>query len=220
MNDQKNVNEGKFITIEGQDGAGKTTNLDFICRQLASKGIDYVVTREPGGTPLGESIRDILLSRNELSINPTSELLLMFAARAQHLETVIEPALQAGKWIVCDRFTDASHAYQGGGHGVEHSTIEAISKIVQKNREPDLTILLDLDIETGESRVSTRNEEKDRYEQQKSDFKSRVRETYLRLAKENPHRIQLVDASKSIVEVSAQIEKVLNVFHSNVNNND
>lgn len=204
--------EGKFISIEGQDGAGKTTNLEFICGHLAAKEINYVVTREPGGTPLGEAVRDVLLSRNELAINPLSELLLMFAARAQHLDSVIEPALKEGKWVICDRFTDASHAYQGGGHGVNTSTIKTLSQIVQNDREPDLTILLDLDIKTGESRVNTRNEEKDRYEQQKSDFKMRVRDTYLDLAKENPHRIQLVDASKNIDDVSLQIEKVLNTF--------
>lgn len=205
-------NNGKFITIEGQDGAGKTTNLDFICSQLDDKSIDYVVTREPGGTPLGESIREILLNRNELAITPISELLLMFAARAQHLESVIEPALADGKWVICDRFTDASFAYQGGGHKVDHSAIERVANIVQKGRTPDLTFLLDVDIETGESRVNTRNEAKDRYEQQKLDFKHRVRETYLQLAQQEPNRIKVIDASHNIDIVKQQLSTDLNLF--------
>lgn len=209
----KNIS-GKFISIEGQDGAGKTTNLEFICDQLALKSIDFIVTREPGGTPLGEAVRDILLNRNELTITAISELLLMFAARAQHLENIIEPALIKGKWVVCDRFTDASFAYQGGGHGVDHNIIATIAKIVQKERVPDLTLLLDVDIETGESRVNTRNEQKDRYEQQKFDFKSRVRDTYLQLAENEPNRIKLIDASNAINAVKSQIEQELSRFIS------
>ena len=209
----KNI-PGKFISIEGQDGAGKTTNLEFICDQLALKSIDFIVTREPGGTPLGEAVRDILLNRNELTITAISELLLMFAARAQHLENIIEPALIKGKWVVCDRFTDASFAYQGGGHGVDHNIIATIAKIVQKERVPDLTLLLDVDIETGESRVNTRNEQKDRYEQQKFDFKSRVRDTYLQLAENEPNRIKLIDASNTINAVKSQIEQELSRFIS------
>ena len=209
----KNI-PGKFISIEGQDGAGKTTNLEFICDQLALKSIDFIVTREPGGTPLGEAVRDILLNRNELTITAISELLLMFAARAQHLENIIEPALIKGKWVVCDRFTDASFAYQGGGHGVDHNIIATIAKIVQKERVPDLTLLLDVDIETGESRVNTRNEQKDRYEQQKFDFKFRVRDTYLQLAENEPNRIKLIDASNAINAVKSQIEQELSRFIS------
>lgn len=209
----KNIS-GKFISIEGQDGAGKTTNLEFICDQLALKSIDFIVTREPGGTPLGEAVRDILLNRNELTITAISELLLMFAARAQHLENIIEPALIKGKWVVCDRFTDASFAYQGGGHGVDHNIIATIAKIVQKERVPDLTLLLDVDIETGESRVNTRNEQKDRYGQQKFDFKSRVRDTYLQLAENEPNRIKLIDASNTINAVKSQIEQELSRFIS------
>ena len=210
-----NSNFGKFISIEGQDGAGKTTNIEFICDQLALKSINFIVTREPGGTPLGEAVRDILLNRNELEITAISELLLMFSARAQHLESVIEPALSEGKWVVCDRFTDASFAYQGGGHGISYDTIEEIASIVQKGRKPDLTLLLDVDIETGESRVNTRNDKKDRYEQQKSDFKSRVRDTYLQLAKHEPNRVRLIDASNEISVVKTQIEKELANFISN-----
>jgi len=209
-----NNNSGKFISIEGQDGAGKTTNIEFICDQLAANSIDFVVSREPGGTPLGETIRDILLSRNELAITAISELLLMFAARAQHLENIIEPALVAGKWVVCDRFTDASFAYQGGGHGVNQDIIKSLASIVQKGRKPDLTFLLDVDIETGEARVDARNEQKDRYEQQKSDFKSRVRDTYLGLAKDESGRIKLIDASSDINDVKTQINQHLSRFIS------
>ena len=207
-----NTQKSQFISIEGQDGAGKTTNLEFICEQLNKHKIPYIVTREPGGTPLGESVRDILLNRNELEISPISELLLMFAARAQHLENVIEPALKQGSWVICDRFTDASFAYQGGGHGINKSTIQTFADIVQKGRVPDLTIMLDVDIKTGESRVNTRNEEKDRYEQQQSDFKTRVRNTYLSLAKAEPERIKLIDASDSIENVTQQISITLSEF--------
>ena len=210
-----NTKEGKFITIEGQDGAGKTTNLALICDEIAAKNINHIVTREPGGTPLGEAIREILLNRNELEITPVSELLLMFAARAQHLDSIIEPALKEGIWVVCDRFTDASYAYQGGGHGLGPSNIATLASMIQKGREPDLTILLDLEVQIGESRVSTRNEEKDRYEKQKSNFKKRVRETYLQLAEENPYRIQIVDASKNIENVSLKIQNILQKFLEN-----
>jgi len=203
---------GKFISIEGQDGAGKTTNIEFICNELADKNIKHITTREPGGTALGESIREILLARSELEINPMSELLLMFAARAQHLASVIEPALNQGVWVVCDRFTDASFAYQGGGHGIKASIIQNIADIVQQGRQPDLTFLLDVDTATGESRVNTRNNEKDRYEKQKVEFKQRVRDVYLQLAKDQPERIKLIQAAKSIDSVQKQINNGLTAF--------
>ena len=203
---------GKFISIEGQDGAGKSTNIEFICSELANKNIKHITTREPGGTALGESIRDILLARNDLDITPMSELLLMFAARAQHLSSVIEPALSQGIWVVCDRFTDASFAYQGGGHGIESSIIQDIANIVQQGRQPDLTFLLDVDTTTGEARVNTRNEEKDRFEKQKINFKQRVRETYLQLKREQPERIKLINASNSIDSVKKQIINELTAF--------
>ena len=203
---------GKFISIEGQDGAGKTTNIEFICSELADKNIKYITTREPGGTALGESVREILLTRSELDISPMSELLLMFAARAQHLTSVIEPALSQGVWVVCDRFTDASFAYQGGGHGINSSIIQDIATMVQQGRQPDLTFLLDVDTVTGESRVNNRNEAKDRYEKQKIDFKQRVRDVYLQLAKDEPERIKLINASESIESVQQQINTELTVF--------
>lgn len=206
------MKEGKFISIEGQDGAGKTTNIEFICSELADKNIKHITTREPGGTALGESVREILLARSELDISPMSELLLMFAARAQHLANVIEPALSQGAWVVCDRFTDASFAYQGGGHGINSSIIQDIATMVQQGRQPDLTFLLDVDTVTGESRVNNRNEAKDRYEKQKIDFKQRVRDVYLQLAKDEPERIKLINASKSIESVQQQINSELTVF--------
>ena len=206
------MKEGKFISIEGQDGAGKTTNIEFICSELADKNIKHITTREPGGTALGESVREILLARSELDISPMSELLLMFAARAQHLASVIEPALSQGVWVVCDRFTDASFAYQGGGHGINSSIIQDIATMVQQGRQPDLTFLLDVDTATGESRVNNRNEAKDRYEKQKIDFKQRVRDVYLQLAKNEPKRIKLINASESIESVQQQINSELTVF--------
>ena len=203
---------GKFISIEGQDGAGKTTNIELICNELESKNIDYIATREPGGTPLGESIRDILLSRSELDIMPMSELLLMFAARAQHLESIIMPALNKGAWVVCDRFTDASYAYQGGGHGINPNVIKELAIMVQGSLQPDITFLLDVDAAMGESRVNTRNEEKDRFEMQKIDFKQRVRSAYLQLAKSRSERIKLIDAGQEIEAVKAQIKTNLITF--------
>ena len=203
---------GKFITIEGQDGAGKTTNIDYLCERLKQERIDFIVTREPGGTEFGEALRNVLLSRDEISINPLAELLLIFAARSQHLSEVIEPSLKSGKWVICDRFTDASYAYQGGGHGVEKKVIAQIADLVQQGREPDLTILLDLDIITGESRVNARNDEKDRFEKQQSDFKGRVRQSYLELAKRNPDRIQIIDASLTLNAVKVEVNRVISDF--------
>jgi len=203
---------GKFISVEGQDGAGKTTNIELICNELESKNIDYIATREPGGTPLGESIRDILLSRSELDIMPMSELLLMFAARAQHLESIIMPALNKGAWVVCDRFTDASYAYQGGGHGINSNVIKELAIMVQGGLQPDITFLLDVDAAMGESRVNTRNEEKDRFEMQKIDFKQRVRGAYLQLAKSQSERIKLIDAGQEIETVKTQIKTNLITF--------
>lgn len=207
-----NKKQGQFITIEGQDGAGKTTNLQYLCNILELHDIDYIVTREPGGTPLGEAIREVLLSQNEINIVPMSELLLVFAARSQHLEEVINPALEQGVWVVCDRFTDASYAYQGGGHGLNSDIIKQIAKLVQQGREPDLTLLLDVDIATGESRVNTRNETKDRFEQQETQFKKKVRDCYLQLAHDNPERIKLVNAGLEINSVKKQVEQVILQF--------
>jgi len=202
---------GKFISIEGQDGAGKTTNLDFICKCLKSNNIDYIVTREPGGTELGESIRQIILESNT-DITPVSELLLMFAARAQHVEQVIKPALNAGKWVISDRFTDATYAYQGGGHALDVKLIEQAESLAISSFLPDMTILLDLDVSIGMQRTNARGEEKDRFENQADAFKQRVRDVYLNRQQSDPERIKVIDASKPLEDVYQQISSVLDQF--------
>jgi dTMP kinase len=202
---------GKFITVEGGEGAGKSTNLDFIHQYLLQAGKKVVMTREPGGTPVGEKIRELLLDKQQASISDNAELLLMFAARAQHLEQVILPALQAGSWVLCDRFTDATYAYQGGGRGIDNARIATIENWVQGEIRPDLTVLLDLPIEEGLKRAGERSEP-DRFEQEKHDFFHRVRQAYLDLAKTNPERYRIVDASTSLVDVQKQISHILETF--------
>ena len=203
--------KGKFITVEGGEGAGKSTNLDFIHQYLLQAGKKVVMTREPGGTPVGEKIRELLLDKQQTSISDNAELLLMFAARAQHLEQVILPALQAGSWVLCDRFTDATYAYQGGGRGIDYARIATIENWVQGEIRPDLTVLLDLPIEEGLKRAGDRSEP-DRFEQEKHDFFHRVRQAYLDLAKTNPERYRIVDASTSLVDVQKQISHILETF--------
>lgn len=207
---------GKFITIEGQDGAGKTTNLDYICDYLAKKNIEFIVTREPGGTVLGESVRELLLGK-DISIAAKTELLLMFSARCQHVEEVISPALTAGKWVVCDRFTDATYAYQGGGHGVDSTVIEEVERVCLGGFQPDLTILLDVDVAVGQARTEKRAQDEseakpDRYERQKTAFKQRVRDAYLQRCQQEPNRIKLIDAGQKLDEVKASIAGQLTHF--------
>jgi dTMP kinase len=163
------MSRGKFITLEGGEGVGKTTNLAFIRKYLQDHGIDVVVTREPGGTQLAEKIRQLLLDSSSESISESAELLLMFAARAQHIKHVIEPALSEGKWVLCDRFTDATYAYQGGGRNMSINTIEWLENLVQGTLRPDLTLLLDAPVEIGFGRVRTRGE-LDRFESERVDF--------------------------------------------------
>ena len=169
---------GRFITVEGTEGVGKSTNIDFLCRLLKEQGIEIVLTREPGGTPLAEELRELLLSPREERVSQDTELLLMFAARAQHIENVIRPALERGAWVVSDRFTDATFAYQGGGRGVDIQSIELLEKLVQHDLHPDLTLLLDLDVEVGLKRASARSAP-DRFEQEKLEFFGKVRSAYL-----------------------------------------
>lgn len=209
---------GKFITIEGQDGAGKTTNLTFICNILREQGIEFVETREPGGTVLGESVRELLLGK-DIAIAVKTELLLMFSARCQHIEEVIMPALNAGKWVVCDRFTDATYAYQGGGHGIDKALIEDIERVCLKGFKPDLTLLLDIDVNVGQERTNQRAfDEKvgqlDRFERQKAEFKQRVRDVYLYRCKQDSDRMKLVDASQPLEEVQNNINEHLSHFLS------
>ena len=196
------MNKGCFITLEGGEGMGKTTNLVFIRDFLVSLGKQVIVTREPGGTPLGERIRDLFLTGGEIA--PETELLLVFAARAQHLRDVIEPALASGAWVVCDRFTDASYAYQGGGRHVDSVFILNLEKMVQKGRKPDLTLLFDAPPEIGIARAKNRGVS-DRMEAESLAFHLRVRNAYLLLAGLFPDRIRLVDASLPLENVQKAI---------------
>jgi dTMP kinase len=200
---------GKFITLEGGEGVGKTTNLDFIRNYLQKFGIQFLVTREPGGTPIGEAIRRLVIDSQGITVQ--AELLLMFAARAQHIEEVIEPALAEGIWVVCDRFTDASYAYQGGGRGIDPKVIRFLEDWVQKGLQPDLTLLFDAPVEIGLDRARGRGS-LDRFETEIPAFFSRVRETYRDLARQWPQRIKLLDATQPLVDVQADIAKHLDVL--------
>ncbi|MDP4916217.1 MAG: dTMP kinase, partial [Haliea sp.] len=175
---------GLFITFEGGEGAGKSTNIAYLQAHLQSRGVDLVVTREPGGTRLGEDVREVLLRLRDEPVAPMAELLLLFAARAQHLQEVIQPALLAGKWVICDRFTDASYAYQCGGRGMSAASVRTLETLVQGELRPDYTLLLDAPVETGLERARGRGE-LDRFEQEELAFFQRVRDTYLQLAKES-----------------------------------
>tara|TARA_R110002110_G_scaffold213154_2_gene426266 strand:+ start:12107 stop:12766 length:660 start_codon:yes stop_codon:yes gene_type:complete len=198
---------GLFITVEGGEGAGKSTNIACIAAYLESHGVELVVTREPGGTRLGEEIRGVLLRVREEPVAPMAELLLLFAARAQHLQQVIQPALAAGQWVICDRFTDASYAYQCGGRGMPASAVRTLETLVQGELRPDYTLLLDAPVETGLERVRGRGE-LDRFEQEQLAFFQRVRDTYLQLARESSGRYHLVDASLPLPEVQERLQEI------------
>ncbi len=202
---------GRFITIEGGEGGGKSTNLAHVRARLETAGIELVETREPGGTELGEKLRSLLLEPGEAPIGEDAELLLMFAARAQHIRQVIEPALAAGHWVLCDRFTDASFAYQGGGRGIAEERIAALAEWVQQGLQPDLTLLLDLPVEQGMARAGKRGA-LDRFEQEEMAFFERVRAAYLGLAEAHPDRFRVIDASPELSAVQAQIDRVLDVL--------
>jgi dTMP kinase len=199
---------GLFITLEGGEGAGKSTNLAYIRQWLERAGREVVITREPGGTELGERVRDILLHSKELHITPETEMLLMFAARAEHLAKVIRPALAAGKVVLCDRFTDATYAYQGGGRGLPAERIAAMEDRVQGDLRPDLTLLLDIPVQAGRERAGSRGAP-DRFEREDNDFFMRVRETYLARARAEPARMRVIDASRPLPQVEQQIAAVL-----------
>lgn len=199
---------GKFITVEGTEGVGKSTNLAFIANQLRAAGKELVVTREPGGTPLSETLREVLLDARQQSMCDDTELLLMFAARAQHLHELIVPALDSGKWVLCDRFTDATYAYQGGGRGIAIQRIAQLEQWVQGDLRPDATILLDLDVAEGLQRASQRSSP-DRFEQEKQAFFDRVRQTYLQQAATYPQRYHVIDASPDLAQVQAAIARVV-----------
>ena len=205
------MSRGLFITLEGGEGAGKSTNLVFIRQWLHREGREVVVTREPGGTELGERVRDILLHSTHLHITPESEMLLMFAARSEHITKVIRPALAAGKVVLCDRFTDATYAYQGGGRGLSPERIAAIENWVQGDLRPDLTLLFDVPVEAGRERAGQRSEP-DRFEREENDFFTRARKTYLDRAAREPARMRVIDASRALEQVERQIAAVLQEF--------
>lgn len=202
---------GKFITIEGTEGVGKTTNIEFIKQWLQAKSITFVDTREPGGTPLAEEIRQLLLSNREESVCSKAELLLMFAGRAQHLDQLIEPQLESGNWVLCDRFTDATYAYQGAGRQMGYDLIANLESIVQGDLRPDLTLILDIPVEQGLQRAGERSEP-DRFELEKADFFNRVRNAYLERAEQSPQQYVIIDASLSLPEVQEQIGSCLDTF--------
>ncbi|WP_455211002.1 dTMP kinase [Kaarinaea lacus] len=206
---------GKFITLEGGEGAGKSTALAFIAQVIRDQGIKLILTREPGGTPLGEQIRALLLDHQNDQMCDDTELLLMFAARAQHLAQVIEPALLDGKWVLCDRFTDATYAYQGGGRGINIQRIAQLEQWVQGDRRPDLTVLLDVPVEIGMQRISTREEtqgQHDRFERERHSFFEKVRQTYLQRADQYPNQYRVIDASPSLENVQQQLRNVVTSY--------
>jgi len=198
------MSRGKFITLEGGEGVGKTTNLVFIKDYLEHHKISVVVTREPGGTALAEKIRLLLLDAHSETITEQAELLLVFAARSQHIKHVIEPALAQGKWVLCDRFTDATYAYQGGGRNMRISTIESLENLVQGALRPDLTLLLDAPVEVGMHRAKKRGSF-DRFEAETINFFEHVRRAYLLQAELYPERIKLIRANQSLSDVQNEI---------------
>lgn len=196
---------GKFITVEGLEGSGKSTQMAVLERRLTELGIPAIVTREPGGTPLAERLRAVVLSPGLERISAVSELLIMFAARAIHLDNLIRPALEKGTWVLCDRFTDASFAYQGAGRGISQEFIGALETLVQGSLRPDVTFLLDVPVAVGLQRAATRRGRSvpDRFEQEDLAFFERVRRGFLELAQRHPERISVIDAGRSQAEVSA-----------------
>lgn len=206
---------GLFITVEGTEGVGKSTNIAFIRQWLEARSIPLVLTREPGGTPLAEEVRELLLRPRDETVSHDAELLLVFAARAQHLHQVIEPALQTGRWVLCDRFTDATFAYQGAGRGIAWERIELLENYVQGERRPDLTILLDMPVAEGMQRALARSA-LDRFEQQKLAFFEKVRAGYHRRMEADPQRFLLIDASQPLGAVQAQIAAALTAYLESV----
>ena len=202
------MSRGKFITLEGSEGAGKSTSLVYLQTLLADAGMTAISTREPGGTAIGEAVRDLLLHGRGHGMGSDTELLLMFAARAEHLEKIIRPALAAGQWVLCDRFTDATYAYQGGGRGIADARIALLENWTQGDLRPDMTLLFDIPTAQGLQRAGNRSTP-DRFEQENQDFFERVRQRYLARAAQEPGRIHLINAALDIPAVQAQIRAVL-----------
>ncbi|HDZ37393.1 MAG TPA: dTMP kinase [Marinobacter sp.] len=206
---------GRFITFEGTEGVGKSTQISNAAVTLQGLGVECVVTREPGGTPMAEAIRELLIAPRDEPVNDLTELLLMFAARAQHLHTLILPALDQGQWVLCDRFTDATFAYQGGGRGVPSERIALLENLVQGDVRPDHVVLLDAPVETGMTRARQRGQ-LDRFEQEAVPFFQRIRSTYLARAAAEPDRYNIVDASAQLAQVNAQVSELMCNFRSDL----
>ncbi len=206
------MQSGKFLTIEGTEGVGKSTNLAFVCEWLEARGIEVVVTREPGGTPLAEEIRQLLLSKRDEKVDETAELLLVFAARAQHLAQLIRPALARGAWVLSDRFTDATYAYQGAGRGLSLEVIAQLETLVQSNLRPDLTLILDIDVQLGLERARQRGE-LDRFESETVTFFERVRSGYHQRMAAAPQCYALINAGQALdkvqLDIAERLEKLL-----------
>jgi dTMP kinase len=198
------MNRGRFVTLEGIEGAGKSTVAQGLVAALQQRGIDVVQTREPGGTPLAERVRELVLGRGAEAVDPVAELLLMMAARSLHLANLIRPALDAGRWVICDRFTDATRAYQGAGRGLDEALIETLAAAVQQGLEPDCTLVLDVPVEMGLARAARRTAGRDRFEEETRPFFERVRARYLEIARAEPRRCRLIDASAAQPSVLAQ----------------
>lgn len=201
------MSRGRFITLEGMDGAGKTTHLEWLRGKLAARGMTLTVTREPGGTALGEALRKLLLDNHDPR-HPDTEALLMFAARREHIAQIIEPALAAGHCVLCDRFTDATYAYQAGGSGMAWERVAELERWVQGALQPDLTLYFDLDPAIGRARTR-QVREPDRFEREKQGFYERVRMAYLRRAAEHPRRIRVIDAARTIDEIQNELEDII-----------
>ncbi|WP_223668838.1 dTMP kinase [Kangiella shandongensis] len=207
--------KGQFITVEGTEGVGKSTNMAFVKNWLEAKGHEVIHTREPGGTPLAEEIRELLLNKREEMVDSHTELLLMFAARCQHVYQKIQPALEQGTWVLCDRFTDASFAYQGAGRGLGFEKLKELETWSLQGFKPDLTLLLDLPVEVGLERAKKRGPV-DRFETEKVEFFTRVRDGYLAIAEDESERMKVIDATGSIEQVQEQLEKTLAAFYHKV----
>lgn len=200
------MSRGKFITLEGVDGAGKSSHVDWIADTLRSRGIETVVTREPGGTDVGEKLRRLVLGE-PMAIE--TETLLVFAARQEHVSRVILPALETGRWVVSDRFTDATYAYQGGGRGLDPSRIAVLEAWVQRGLTPDITLVFDVPLETARARLAASQAEWDRFEREGDEFFGRVRAAYHDRARLEPARVRLVDSSRSLSEIRLELEKIV-----------
>ncbi|MFV0370162.1 MAG: dTMP kinase [Azonexus sp.] len=200
---------GKFITFEGIDGAGKSSHVNWLAETLRQRGLTVQVTREPGGTPLGEKLRELLLNE---PMHLETETLLMFAARREHIARMIEPALARGEWVVCDRFSDATWAYQGGGRGLDKAKFLTLEHWVLEHLQPDLTLLFDLPLEIARERIVLANRSLDRFEQERADFHERVRQAYLDRAQHFPQRVRVINADQALPSIQKTLEEVIKII--------